>query len=187
MGTLRKGIRTFVIKSRKFFLECETFQTKVLEKIKTRCMFSNFFFRKSCRLWDNVEKCSRTRQAIDGNIIRRKRFACWITKATNTHSEYVMLIAFAGNYAYTNNAPVLRYTYLACPAIANFTPEVDGLNRCRWSLYFSNLLDVMMCLPVLFFFFGTRAFHFLANAWLFCDKRFFIIRIPKISSVVSLG
>jgi hypothetical protein len=35
----------------------------------------------------------RDRQATDDNIIRRMRFACWITKATDTHSEYVILIA----------------------------------------------------------------------------------------------
>jgi hypothetical protein len=29
----------------------------------------------------------------DDNKIRRMRFACWITKATDTHSEYVILIA----------------------------------------------------------------------------------------------
>ena len=27
--------------------------------------------------------------------IRRMRFECWIPKATNTHSEYVILIAFS--------------------------------------------------------------------------------------------
>jgi len=33
------------------------FQTKVVEKAKTHLVFSNFFFfRKSCRLWYNVEK-----------------------------------------------------------------------------------------------------------------------------------
>jgi hypothetical protein len=42
-----------------------------------------------------VEKCGRDRQAIDVNIIRRMRFACWITKVTDTYSEYVILIAFA--------------------------------------------------------------------------------------------
>ena len=38
-----------------FFLEWEMFQTKVVEKIKTHILFSVTFFRKSCRLWDNVE------------------------------------------------------------------------------------------------------------------------------------
>jgi len=28
---------------------------KVVEKIKTHFVFTNFFFRKWCRLWDNVE------------------------------------------------------------------------------------------------------------------------------------
>ena len=40
-------------------------------------------------------KYSRAQQATDDNIIRDMRFACWITKATDTHSEYVLLIAFA--------------------------------------------------------------------------------------------
>jgi len=43
------------------------------------------FFWKSCRLWDNVGKCGRTRQVKEGNILRRMRLACWITKATDTH------------------------------------------------------------------------------------------------------
>jgi len=34
-----------------------------------------------------------TGQTTDKNIIRRLRFACWITKPTDTHSEYVILIA----------------------------------------------------------------------------------------------
>jgi hypothetical protein len=31
-------------------------------------MFNDFFLRKWCRLWDNVEKYCRARQAIDGQI-----------------------------------------------------------------------------------------------------------------------
>jgi hypothetical protein len=38
------------------FLELEMFQTKVVEEIKTHILCSGKFFRKSCRLWDNVEK-----------------------------------------------------------------------------------------------------------------------------------
>jgi hypothetical protein len=71
------------------------FQTKVLDKIKTHILYSVPFFRKSCPFWDNVEKYGTARQATDGNIIRRMRFAWWITKATDTHSEYVILIAFS--------------------------------------------------------------------------------------------
>jgi hypothetical protein len=40
------------------------------------------------------KKYVRVRQATDDRIIRCIRFACWIPKAKNTHSEYVILIAF---------------------------------------------------------------------------------------------
>ena len=66
------------------------FQTKVVEEIKTHFMFNNFFPRKSCRLWDNVEKHGTARRATDDSITRRMRFACWITKATDTQSEYAI-------------------------------------------------------------------------------------------------
>jgi hypothetical protein len=41
-----------------------------------------------------VEKYSTARQATDDNIIRRMRIACRITKAADTHSEYVTVTAF---------------------------------------------------------------------------------------------
>jgi hypothetical protein len=41
-----------------------------------------------------VEKYGKAGQATDDDIIRRLRIACWITNATSTHSEHV-LIAFA--------------------------------------------------------------------------------------------
>ena len=63
------------------------FQVNVAEKIKTHILRSIPCSRKSCRLWENVEKYGRARQATGGNIIRRMRCACWITKATDTHSE----------------------------------------------------------------------------------------------------
>jgi hypothetical protein len=41
-----------------------------------------------------VEKCGRTRKATDHKIMRFICFRCWINKATDTHSEYVIFIAF---------------------------------------------------------------------------------------------
>jgi hypothetical protein len=52
-----------------FFLEWEMFQTKVVEKWKHIAWSATFFFfRKSCRLWENVEKYCRARQATDYNM-----------------------------------------------------------------------------------------------------------------------
>jgi hypothetical protein len=61
-----------------------------------------------------VEKYGTARQVTDDNIIRRMRFACWITKATDTHSEYVILIAFLRQQWLRDRASLLRYTYIAC-------------------------------------------------------------------------
>jgi hypothetical protein len=44
-------------------------------------------FSKSCRLGDNVEKYGTTTEGKDDNIIQRMRFARWLAKATDTHSE----------------------------------------------------------------------------------------------------
>jgi hypothetical protein len=89
------------------------FQTKVVEKIKAHILCSVTFSRKSCRLLDNGEKYGRAGQATAGNTIRRMRFACWITKATDTHSEYVILIAFPRQQRLRERALMLRYTYIA--------------------------------------------------------------------------
>ena len=43
-------------------------------------------------------------QATDNNVIRRIRFACWITVATDTHSEYVVVTVFHCNNS-NSNAP----------------------------------------------------------------------------------
>ena len=57
------------------------------------------------------------------------RFACWILKATKTHSQYVILIAFHSNYDCTN-APqcyviralsvLVMFTVVECSAIYTF-------------------------------------------------------------------
>ena len=42
------------------------------------------------------------------------RIVCWIPKATNSYSEYVILIAFPLQQWYQERLSVLRYTYTAC-------------------------------------------------------------------------
>ena len=46
--------------------------------------------------------------------IWRMRITCWISKATDTHSEYVILIAFPLQQWLHERASMLRYTYSAC-------------------------------------------------------------------------
>jgi hypothetical protein len=77
-----------------FLLEWEMFQTKVVEKSKMHISYSITLFQKLCSLYDNVEKYCWAWQATDYNIIWCMHIAYWIPKATNTHSQYVILIAF---------------------------------------------------------------------------------------------
>jgi hypothetical protein len=70
-----------------------------------------FFFQKSYRLSGNVEKYGSVRQAIGDNITQRMRFASTITKATDTHSQYVILIVFPRQQWLRERASVLRYSY----------------------------------------------------------------------------
>ena len=51
--------------------------------------------------------------------IWRMRIACWITKATDTHTEYVSLIAFPLQQWLCERASVLRYTTL--PVLFTFS------------------------------------------------------------------
>jgi hypothetical protein len=46
--------------------------------------------------------------------IWRMRIACWIPKATDTHSEYIILIVFPWQQWSRERASVLPYTYIAC-------------------------------------------------------------------------
>ena len=60
------------------------------------------------------KKYFRDIQAIDENIIRRMRYAHWLTKAIGTHSERAVSVAFPLQQWLRERATVLRYTYIAC-------------------------------------------------------------------------
>ena len=96
-----------------FFLQLEMFQTEVVEEIKLHILCSVTFFSFENRavykiMWKNIVEPGRPHMTI-----RRMRIACRITKATNTHSENVILIAFLQQQWLHECASVLRYTYIA--------------------------------------------------------------------------
>jgi hypothetical protein len=88
-----------------------------IENKNTSFTFHNFFFRKSYRLRDIIEKCGTSSQATYDNKIQRMRISCWIAKATNTHAEYRFIIAFPLQILLQEPTLVLRYTYIACLVI----------------------------------------------------------------------
>jgi hypothetical protein len=83
------------------------------ENQNTHFVFNNFFPRKSYRLWNNVEK-NITERGSPQMTIWRMRIACSIHKATNTHSECVILITFPLQQCWHERASMLRCMYIAC-------------------------------------------------------------------------
>jgi hypothetical protein len=66
-----------MIISLRIFLRMRNVSDKSLEKIKKHIVGSITFFRKSCRLCDNVEKYGRAKKATYGNImVGRKDMLC---------------------------------------------------------------------------------------------------------------
>jgi len=70
-----------------------------------------------------VEKWGTAGQVTDDNILRRMRFASWITKASDRHPEYVVFIAFPRQQWLRRRAPILRLlpAYISCPVSAEMS------------------------------------------------------------------
>jgi len=92
------------------------FWTKVLDKIKTHFMFNNslslavFFY---CTIYEMMWKIivgpGRQQMTVWCMCI-----AYWVTKATNTHSEYAILNDFLLYQWLHDRASVLHYIYKYC-------------------------------------------------------------------------
>jgi len=96
-----------------FFLEWKMFQTGVVDKLDVHILcWITFVFLKSYRLWDNVEIILE--KGRPQMTIWRMRIACWITKATNAHTDCVILIVFPVQQWSHEGASMLLYTYIAC-------------------------------------------------------------------------
>jgi len=113
-----------------FFLQWEMFQTKVVEKNKTHVLCSIFVFRKSFRLWDNLETYCTAVQAT------------WLYGACALHAGYlrpqihtpsggVTLFVFPLQQWLHGRASLLRYTYTACLVKVSFWRCLTAFIWCR--------------------------------------------------------
>ena len=71
-----------------------------------------------------MQEYGTARQATDDNIMQSMRVVCWVTKATDTYSEYVIPIAFPQQQWLHEGASILRYTYVHC---------LSCTNKIRWN------------------------------------------------------
>jgi hypothetical protein len=91
------------------------FQTKFVTKIRTHFKSNSFCFENRADygiVWKNILEADRTQMTV-----WRLRIACWIPKATNTQSGYVVLTADPLQKWLCERASVLRNMYFACLVI----------------------------------------------------------------------
>jgi hypothetical protein len=87
-GTLHEDHCTFSIISRSVLLRTKNVSDKSCrESRNTPCTFNDLCFRKSSRLWDNVEKYCRVGQATDENMAHAgyMRIKIHTLRLRNTH------------------------------------------------------------------------------------------------------
>ena len=98
----------------------------VLEKLKTHILGSVTFFSENQAfneiMWRNIVERSRAQMTK-----WRMRFSFWITKATDTHSEYITLIALPQQEWLHERPSTLRYTYIGCTVVNS----LDFLKVCH--------------------------------------------------------
>ena len=84
------------------------FRIKLVQKIKTRilCSITSFFENHT----DDEIMCKHFVEPGDPRVtIGRMRIACGITKASNTKSEYVILLAFPLQQRFHKSALIALY------------------------------------------------------------------------------
>ena len=113
-----------------FYWEWETFQTKFLDKIKTHILRSvTFFPPQNCAvyeiMWKNIVEPDRPQMTIQYSACP----LCAVYLRLQTHSQYVILIAFPLQQWLNERASMFCYTYIACLGL-NCSSGCDNLFAC---------------------------------------------------------
>ena len=144
--TVHEYPSTFMTVSRSSFLTMRIFPDKICtENQNTYFIFENFS-RKSCRLWENVDKFCTAGQATNDNEIGRMRIACYINEATNTHLEYARLTASPLQQWLRQRVSALRCTHIAC--LVRTRPDSQYFTQNLWMsltyIYIYKLREILV-------------------------------------------
>jgi len=126
-STLHEDLYISVIISRSVILRMRN----VSDKSEKENQNSHFIVRKysveNCAVyeirWENMVQPDTPQLTI-----WRMRIACWINEATDTHSDYVILIDFPLQQWLHESASMLRYMYIACLVIVKVRQQRFMLN-----------------------------------------------------------
>jgi len=97
------------------------FHIKCEEKILTYILSSIIFVLKLCHLRDNVENYGRAGLVTEEDTTLPMRCACWLNRATDSHSEFVIML-FHSNEGYANKPhyyfmPILLVLFKSCTVL----------------------------------------------------------------------
>ena len=111
------------------------FQTKFVEKIKTYVLCSVFFFPEILAVYEimlqNIVELGRRKMTQD--------IACWIPRATDTHSVYVTFIDFSNGHFCSNNLQYYMNMYIACLAV------YSTAHTMRYEVMYFNIRHLVVC------------------------------------------
>ena len=103
---------TFMLTSHWILLKMINISDKICTENQNTFPVQELFFPNIVPL---TKYCGKKMVQLDRPpiAVRWMCFACWITKATYAHSEYVILIAFSRQKLLQERDSVLRYTYIS--------------------------------------------------------------------------
>jgi len=104
------------------------FQTEVVEKITTTILGSLKFSLIIVPFLRQSGKICKDRQATDDSIKWRMRFVCWVIKSTDTHSQYIILIAFPREKSFRERSSMkgLHVHCLSSLYLSKLFPDQDS-------------------------------------------------------------
>ena len=133
-----KTNKHFLIISRSVLFRMRNFSDKSFRKNEETSCVQWLFFSKIVPffeiIWKNFLESGRPQMTV-----WRMRIACWITTATNTNTEYVILIALPLQQWLHTRASMLRFTFIVSPVAYAFQIAVQQPAATRsWTI--SNII-----------------------------------------------
>ena len=118
MGNLYEDLCTFVIISRSVLLRIRNISDKICREnqnthfVSSNISFLLFFFTKN-RAFCEIMRKSMVHPDKSQVTVWRMRIACWLTKATDIQSKYLILVV-PGKIGDVDTLQCYVYTYIAC-------------------------------------------------------------------------
>jgi hypothetical protein len=110
--TVPEDLYTVLIMPRLALLTTRNVSEEICREKQNTILYSITYFFDNPAMYEVMCKKKIVQPDRPQMTIWRMRIACWIPKATDTHSEYVMLIVFPLQQRLQERSSLLRYTHV---------------------------------------------------------------------------